>query len=230
MLFLSCIKSFSKEIPDYEDFSKEKSGFVVKLNGDTINGNFSILEPLPSVYIYDYIGDRIRIIMSPKNKINIFLEDLKFIQYGNDGYKVITLSSFPYGTFIAKLIDSFRIVNIYKAYEFVLKNNGSPFVYNKIPSMSVFNIKLLYVIQIGNLQPEVFYSPNFKSYPYTIRDMDFKKFEPEIVGVTIGLNYKKRLKDLFYYKPDVYAYVKSLKSINYDQLPIIVSEINKMYK
>ena len=124
-----------------------------------------------------------------------------------------------------------QIVAIYKAYEFVLKvTETATNLFNPIPSVSYFRIKKLYLIQVGNLPPEVFYSPTFKEYPYTVRDIDFTKFEPEIIEATIGLNYKKRLKELFYSKPEAYAYVKSLKDIKYNELPVIAAQINKLYK
>jgi hypothetical protein len=237
VFIFTCFISFGMAIPNYEDFSMEKPGFVVKLNGDTLKGNLSILEPLPSTYInksgYLKNNAELQILMTPKSKDKIFLKDLKFIQYGKDAYKVFTFSAFPYGSYIAIPPDTLHIVNIYKAFEFDLENAEPPYAFNnnnKFPSVSSFTIKELYIIQIGNLQPEIFYSPTFKYYPYTIRDMNFKKFEPEIEETSVGLNYKKRLKDLFYYKPDAYAYIKSLKNISYDMLPAIVREINKMYK
>ena len=217
-------------IPSYSYFSAEKKGFIVKNNGDTLRGEVRILEQYPSVYFIPYKNNDVAVILNDTLKhIKVKLTDIKFIKHGETSYKVFNLKEFPNGSYIAKLIDSFRIVNIYYGYEFIL-NKEIIFGGSFLTTTPGFNIKDVYLIQIGNLTPEVFYNNFYLDYPFTVRDVNFEKFEPNSVEVNFGVNYKKQLKNIFYYKKDVNKYIKSLKDISFHSLPEIVEEINKMYK
>lgn len=219
-----------KAIPNYSSFSTKKTGYLVKSNNDTIRGDIQILETYPSIYFIPYKDYDECAIVIDTTITRVKLRELKYIKYGDDLYKVFNLKDFPKGIFIAKLLDSSQIVNIYYGFEFILHKSIVLGGSSLNPTSPSFNIKDVYVIQIGNLTPEIFYNNTFLEYPFTVRDANFEKFEPNTIEVTTGINYKKKLKNIFYYKSDVYAYIKMLKDISFHQLPSVVKEVNKLYK
>lgn len=234
MYNISSIMLAQNTIPNYSSFSAKKVGYLVKYNNDTLKGDIQILETYPSIYFIPFKDYAESAILVDSVITRVKLQELKYIKYGDDLYKVFNLKEFPYGTYIAKLVDSPRIVNIYYGFEFILSkqiSNINTFP-NSLPvsNQPGFKIKDVYLIQIGNLTPEVFYNNFYHDYPFTVRDANFEKFEPNTVEVTLGVNYKKHLKNIFYYKSDVYSYIKGLKDISFYQLPQIVSEVNKRYK
>jgi len=226
---VACNLFAQNTIPNYSTFSAKKVGYLVKSNNDTLKGDIQILETYPSIYFIPFKDYAESAILVDSVITRVKLQELKYIKYGDDLYKVFNLKEFPYGTYIAKLVDSPRIVNIYYGFEFILNKEivlgGSAL--NTLPD---FKIKDVYLIQIGNLPPEVFYNNFYHDYPFTVRDVNFEKFEPNTVEVTFGVNYKKHLKNIFYYKNEVYTYIKGLKDISFYQLPQIVSEVNKRYQ
>ena len=47
---ICCLNSYSQEIPNYNEFTLVKDGYIVKNNGDSIFGKINILEEDESLY------------------------------------------------------------------------------------------------------------------------------------------------------------------------------------
>ena len=83
-----------KIIPNYSYFSSEKTGFIIKNNGDTLRGDIRILEQYPSVYFIPYKNNDVAVILNDTLKsLKVKLTDIKFIKHGETSYKVFNLKA-----------------------------------------------------------------------------------------------------------------------------------------
>lgn len=245
---ICCLNSYSQEIPNYNEFTLVKDGYIVKNNGDSIFGKINILEEDESLYYQEdnknaiinqqtgHIDLTATIVDSLGKIFKIPFFDINTILYGYIVYQVITVNKNRNIYNLVTQIKSDGKLIIYYGFQFIKNKSfygGTNIVFynntmNPAARTSQFKIKEIYVLSVKSDNQITF--SNLMMHSYLYFSGKFSKGSPEFETVVKDIYYKKQLKKLFPENEAIKKYISMLKNnMKFEELLNVFSEINKMF-
>lgn len=242
---ICCLNSYSQEIPNYNEFTLVKDGYIVKNNGDSIFGKINILEEDESLYYQEdnknaiinqqtgHIDLTATIVDSLGKIFKIPFFDINTILYGDIVYQVITVNKNRNIYNLVTQIKSDGKLKIFYGFEFTKSKSFYSIKYQPFPQQygtvsAYFKIKEIYVLSVKSDNQITF--SNLMMHSYLYFSGKFSKGSPEFETVVKDIYYKKQLKKLFPENEAIKKYISTLKNnMKFEELPNVFSEINKMF-
>ncbi|HUM51597.1 MAG TPA: hypothetical protein PK431_07255 [Chitinophagales bacterium] len=239
-----CLNSYSQEIPNYDEFTFVKDGYIIKNNGDSIFGKINILEEDESLYYQEenknaiinqqtgHIDLTATIVDSMGKIFKIPFFDINTILYGDIKYEIRTVNKNRNIYTLVSQIKSDGKLKIFYGFEFTKTKSFystiSPPFSQYGPVSAYFKIKEIYMISSEDDKQMQFSNLIMHSYLYF--SSKFSKGSPELETVVKDIYYKKQLKKLFPENEAIKKYISTLKNnMKFEELPNVFSEINKMF-